>query len=103
MNNLGHGKRLKSLLQNGLPNWNRKVGEGEGARLNAIVGDLLSLSRAEAGARNEDVYFDIAALLEVICADARFEAEPRQVPATRRRAGGRRAPAPASPPGSRRW
>jgi hypothetical protein len=33
MNNLGHGKRPKSLLQNGLPNWNRKVGEGEGARL----------------------------------------------------------------------
>jgi len=53
--------------------------EGEGARLNAIVGDLLSLSRAEAGALGEEVYFDIAALLEVICADARFEAEPRQV------------------------
>ena len=53
--------------------------EGEGARLNAIVGDLLSLSRAEAGAAEADVYFDIAALLEVICADARFEAEPRQV------------------------
>ena len=53
--------------------------EGEGARLNAIVGDLLSLSRAEAGAAEADVYFDVAALLEVICADARFEAEPRQV------------------------
>ncbi len=53
--------------------------EGEGARLNAIVGDLLSLSRAEAGASGEEVYFDIAGLLEVICADARFEAEPRQV------------------------
>jgi two-component system OmpR family sensor kinase len=53
--------------------------EAEGARLNAIVGDLLSLSRAEAGARSEDVFFDVAALLEVICADARFEAEPRKV------------------------
>ena len=53
--------------------------EGDGARLNAIVGDLLSLSRAEAGAPGEDIYFDIAGLLEVICADARFEAEPREV------------------------
>ena len=53
--------------------------EAEGARLNAIVGDLLSLSRAEAGAADTDLYLDVAALLEVICADARFEAEPRQV------------------------
>jgi two-component system OmpR family sensor kinase len=53
--------------------------EAEGGRLNAIVGDLLSLSRAEAGARSEDVFFDVAALLDVICADARFEAEPRKV------------------------
>jgi len=53
--------------------------EADGARLNAIVGDLLSLSRAEAGARDEGIYFDVAALLDVICADARFEAEPRQV------------------------
>ena len=53
--------------------------EADGARLNAIVGDLLSLSRAEAGAPVEQIYFDIAALLEVICADARFEAQTNQV------------------------
>ena len=53
--------------------------EAEGARLNAIVGDLLSLSRAEAGAAGDEIYFDIAGLLEVICADARFEAQPNQV------------------------
>ena len=53
--------------------------EAEGARLNAIVGDLLSLSRAEAGAHAEEIYFDIAAMLEVICDDARFEAQPREV------------------------
>lgn len=53
--------------------------EAEGARLNTIVGDLLSLSRAEAGAADTDLYLDVASLLEVICADARFEAEPRQV------------------------
>jgi two-component system OmpR family sensor kinase len=53
--------------------------EAEGARLNAIVGDLLSLSRAEAGVPGEEIYFDIAAMLEVICDDARFEAQPRDV------------------------
>ena len=53
--------------------------EADGARLNTIVGDLLSLSRAEAGAPVDESYFDIAALLEVICEDARFEAEPRRV------------------------
>ena len=53
--------------------------EADGARLNTIVGDLLSLSRAEAGAPVEESYFDIAALLDVICEDARFEAQPRQV------------------------
>jgi two-component system OmpR family sensor kinase len=53
--------------------------EADGARLNAIVGDLLSLSRAEAGAPREERYFDICHLLEVICTDARFEAEPKTV------------------------
>jgi two-component system OmpR family sensor kinase len=53
--------------------------EAEGARLNTIVGDLLSLSRAEAGVPGEEIYFDIAAMLEVICDDARFEAQPREV------------------------
>jgi two-component system OmpR family sensor kinase len=53
--------------------------EAESARLNAIVGDLLSLSRAESEAAAEDIYFDIAALLQVICDDARFEAQPLKV------------------------
>lgn len=53
--------------------------EADGARLNAIVGDLLSLARAEAGAPPEERYFDVCHMLEVICADARFEAEPRAV------------------------
>jgi two-component system OmpR family sensor kinase len=53
--------------------------ETEGARLNEIVGDLLSLSRAENEARNEDIYFDLGGLLQVICEDARFEAQPRGV------------------------
>ena len=53
--------------------------EAESARLNAIVGDLLSLSRAESEAAAEEIYFDIAALLQVICDDARFEAQPLQV------------------------
>lgn len=51
----------------------------EATRLNALVGDLLSLSRAESEVGAEEVYFDLASLLEVICEDARFEAQPRQV------------------------
>jgi len=53
--------------------------EAEGARLNAIVGDLLSLSRAESEAGAEEIYFDLAGLLRVICDDAQFEAQPREV------------------------
>jgi two-component system OmpR family sensor kinase len=53
--------------------------ETEGARLNEIVGDLLSLSRAESEAANEEIYFDLGGLLQVICEDARFEAQPRGV------------------------
>ncbi|MEI9890141.1 MAG: hypothetical protein WDN45_05520 [Caulobacteraceae bacterium] len=51
----------------------------ESARLNEIVGDLLSLSRAEADAGAEEIYFDLGGLLEVICEDARFEAQPRGI------------------------
>jgi len=53
--------------------------ETEGARLNEIVGDLLSLSRAESEAANEEIYFDLGGLMQVICEDARFEAQPRGV------------------------
>lgn len=53
--------------------------ETEGARLDAIVGDLLSLSRAESDAAAEQSYFDLASLLEVVCEDARFEAQPMGV------------------------
>lgn len=53
--------------------------EAETARLNAIVGDLLSLARAESDAAAEEVYVDIGDLLRAICADTGFEAEPRQV------------------------
>jgi len=50
--------------------------ESEGRRLNEIVGDLLSLSRAESDAGVEEIYFDLGALLQVVCDDARFEAQP---------------------------
>ncbi|CAN7578938.1 ATP-binding protein [Phenylobacterium sp. LjRoot219] len=53
--------------------------ETEGARLNTLVGDLLSLSRAESEAGAEEIYFDVASLLRVICDDAQFEAKPRDV------------------------
>ena len=53
--------------------------ETESRRLNEIVGDLLSLSRAESDAGLEEIYFDLGALLQVVCEDARFEAQPRGV------------------------
>lgn len=53
--------------------------EAEGARLNTIVGDLLSLSRAEREAAEGERYFDIATLLQMVCDDARFEAQPLNV------------------------
>jgi two-component system OmpR family sensor kinase len=53
--------------------------ETESAHLNEIVSDLLSLSRAESDARHEEIYFDLGGLLQVICEDARFEAQPRSV------------------------
>lgn len=70
----------------GLARQNRDLGEqtlarieAEGARLNIIVGDLLSLSRAESEAGAEEIFFDVAALVQVVCDDARFEAQPLQV------------------------
>jgi len=53
--------------------------EAESARLNAIVGDLLSLARAESDAASEEIYVDVGDLLRAICDDTGFEAEPRQV------------------------
>lgn len=53
--------------------------EAEAARLNTLVGDLLSLARAESETSAEQIYYDIASLLHVVGEDARFEAQPRGV------------------------
>lgn len=53
--------------------------EAESARLNLIVEDLLSLARAESDAAVEEIYFDVGEVLQVVCADAQFEAQPRDV------------------------
>ena len=50
--------------------------EKESNRLDELVGEVLTLSRLEAGVlENERDYFDIAGLIEAICSDANFEAE----------------------------
>ena len=54
--------------------------ERESQRMSDLVGELLVLSRLEAGVSNTDRYdFDIGCLLDEIIADVRFEAEQRQV------------------------
>jgi two-component system OmpR family sensor kinase len=49
--------------------------EYEGRRLDSVVRELLSLARGESGHSPGEDYFDLAALLESVLADARFEAD----------------------------
>lgn len=52
--------------------------EHETQRLDTLVGEVLTLSRLEAGVSGADEqYMDVAELLETVAADARFEAETR--------------------------
>lgn len=48
-------------------------------RLDAMVGELLTLSRAESGVSQQSDYVDLACLVSTIVGDARFEAEPSGV------------------------
>ncbi|PKH21696.1 two-component sensor histidine kinase [Enterobacterales bacterium CwR94] len=47
----------------------------EARRLDKMIGELLTLSRAENDSGQEERYFDLLALLEVVVNDARFEAQ----------------------------
>ncbi|ENO86981.1 integral membrane sensor signal transduction histidine kinase [Thauera linaloolentis 47Lol = DSM 12138] len=53
--------------------------ETEVARLDRLVGELLSLSRRESGTAEVDTYFDLRDLTDTVLADARFEAEARKI------------------------
>ncbi len=53
--------------------------EDEARRIDAMVGELLNLARAEAGSPPGDDYFDLGSLLEAVVQDARFEASPAGV------------------------
>ena len=53
--------------------------EYEAQRLNEMVGELLTMSRAEFNTVRSDTYFAIADLIDTIAADARFEAETKEV------------------------
>jgi two-component system OmpR family sensor kinase len=53
--------------------------EAEGQRLDDLVGELLTLSRVEAGARDPDSYFDAFALVRSVIGDAQFEAQASSV------------------------
>lgn len=51
----------------------------EAARLDTLVGELLSLARSEHRAAEGDEYFDIAGVLRSVVEDARFEADSHGV------------------------
>jgi two-component system OmpR family sensor kinase len=53
--------------------------EYEAQRLNEMVGELLTMSRAEFNTVKSDTYFAIADLIATIAADARFEAQAKEV------------------------
>ncbi|MFC0686708.1 sensor histidine kinase [Novosphingobium clariflavum] len=53
--------------------------EHEVDRLEGLVGELLTLARAENDQHPGDEYFDISGIAESIVADARYEAEPRGI------------------------
>jgi two-component system OmpR family sensor kinase len=56
--------------------------EREAQRLNDMVGELLTLSRAEFTAARSETYFAVADLLAAVVADAAFEAEAKGVTVT---------------------
>ncbi len=51
----------------------------EARRLDKMIGELLSLSRAEHGRLVDEQYFDLLGLLEAVANDARYEAKPSGV------------------------
>lgn len=53
--------------------------EYEAQRLNEMVGELLTMSRAEFNAAQSETYFSLVDLVAAITADANFEAEPKGV------------------------
>ncbi len=53
--------------------------DNEAHKLDKMIGELLTLSRAEHDSPDVDQYFDLTSLLEVVVADARFEAQIPQV------------------------
>lgn len=63
--------------------------ETEVRRLDELVGELLSLARAESGESTRDSYFDLPELIETVMANAAFEAEGRGVSVRLRDVGGR--------------
>ena len=56
----------------------------EAARLDTLVGELLSLARSEHLAAEGDEYFDLAGVLRSVVEDARFEADSHGVAIIRR-------------------
>ena len=67
--------------------------EREGERMNVLVGELLTLSRLEAGVVGASEIFELDELLAELVDDARFEAAPRGIQITLNEASGLRVKA----------
>lgn len=51
----------------------------EAARLDEMVGELLTLAKLESGVRHSEDYFDLAEVVKAVAEDAKFEAGPKGV------------------------
>ncbi len=69
-----------------IDNAHQRIGR-EVERMNRLIGQALDLSRLESGTRGPAENADLAAMLETLVADARFEATPRRIEIRLRRTG----------------
>jgi len=68
---IGLARQDPSRLENSLQRIDR-----EAAKLDELVGELLTLSKLESGVEHSEQYFDIAEIVKVVVEDAKFEATP---------------------------
>ena len=68
---IGLARQDPSKIENSLQRIDR-----EAAKLDELVGELLTLSKLESGVEQSEQYFDIAEIVKIVVEDAKFEATP---------------------------